>query len=308
MRIVFVGAVDFSRHCLNEVVKANGNVVAVITLRNDGKNLHSDFADLAKLAESYGIPVYQVRKICSPANIELTRSLRPDVVFVFGWSQLISKELLDIPRLGCIGTHPALLPRNRGRHPLIWALVEGLQESGLTFFYIDEGTDSGDILWQERFPINIEDDAADLYVRIKGLASDAIAEFLPQLASGTAPRVPQDHSQATYWRKRNEKDGEINWEAPTVQTYNLVRALAHPYVGAHTFVAGRRARIWRAALPAESPSVGMDDCKPGMVMTSSQEGVNVRTGDGYLRILEYSVEGGTRLETAVTLGGCSCAS
>ena len=308
MRILFVGAVDFSRHCLNDVLQAGGNVVAAMTLAADLGHVHSDLADVAELARAHHIPVYTVRKLSTAENVALIRSLRPDVIFVFGWSQLISQEILDIPRLGCIGTHPALLPLHRGRHPLIWALVEGLSESGLTFFYLDDGADSGDILWQRPFSIDIGDDAADLYEKIKHLASQAIDEFLPQLQNDTAPRVPQDHSRATYWRKRTAADGEIDWHAPTLKIHNLIRALARPYVGAHSFQGSRRLLIWRAALPTATSSNVELDCEPGTVITSTREEVNVRTGDGYLRVLEYSLAGGGELQTGTSLEVSSCVS
>jgi methionyl-tRNA formyltransferase len=306
MRIVFVGTVEFSRHCLKEVLEDGGNVVAVLTLPKEKGRFHSDYADLSDVAAKYGIPVYKLRKkITDSENVELIRSMKPDVIFVFGWSQLLSKEVLDIPPLGCIGTHPALLPRNRGRHPLIWALVEGLEESGLTFFYIDEGTDSGNILWQKPFPITLEDDAQSLYEKIKSLASKAIREFLPQLEQGTAPRIPQDDSQATHWRKRSEKDGEIDWSCPTITTYNLIRALARPYVGAHTHLGDQKVRIWKTKLPQDSLPVEKQGLEPGTVFASEDGEFNVGTGDGYLTILECELPRGEQIEAGARLGGHS---
>src|ERR1700721_163490 len=198
MRILFVGAVEFSQHLLRQVVEHGGNVVGVMTVSPQDSGFNSDYVDLAETASALRIPVYFTKKIRSPESVEVIRSISPDVIFVFGFSQLISQEILSIPRLGCIGTHPALLPKNRGRHPLIWALVEGLTQSGLTFFYLDEGADSGGILWQEPFTIELGDDALTLYQKIRSLASKGIAEFLPKLMNNTAPRIPQDASQATY--------------------------------------------------------------------------------------------------------------
>ena len=303
MRIVFVGAVEFSRHCLKEVLNSGGNVVGVLTLPEEQTGRHSDFADLSDITARYGMPVYKLdKKINTPENTELMRSMHPDIVFVFGWSQLISKEILDIPSLGCIGTHPALLPRNRGRHPLIWALVEGLEESGLTFFYMDEGTDSGDIIWQKPFPITLQDDASSLYEKMKVLASEAIREFLPQLEQGTAPRIPQDHSRATYWRQRTEKDGEIDWFAPTLESYNLIRALAKPYVGAHTYVGGCTIVVWCAGLPQDTLPTYAEDMEPGTVIASKDGALHVRTGDGYLAALEYECVDDVSIEYGMQLG------
>jgi methionyl-tRNA formyltransferase len=232
-------------------------------------------------------------------NIEYIRDLNPDVVFVFGFSQLIKKEILDIPPLGCIGTHPALLPKNRGRHPLIWALIDDLEESGLTFFYLDEGADSGDILWQKKFAICDEDDAGTLYDKIKALASEGIREFLPLLQTGSAQRIKQDHSQATYWRKRNEEDGQIDWAGKTRQAFNLIRGLSRPYIGAHTFQGKNRILIWRSRIieyPEELP--GYELAKSGQVMSDPEPHFLVRTGDGVLEVIEWESD----TETGVVEG------
>ncbi len=302
MRILYVGAIDFSRHCLQEVLKAGGDVVAILTLPKEKAGSHSDYADPSTVAAQHGITVHRIGNINAPQNVDLIWALAPDVIFVFGWSQIISKEVLDIPTLGCVGTHPALLPRNRGRHPLVWALIEGLEESGLTFFYLDEGADSGDILWQKPFPITLEDDAGSLHEKIKSLASEAIPVFLTQLERGTAPRIPQDHNRATYWRKRGEEDGEIDWKAPTIKTYNLVRALTHPYVGAHTYEEGRRVKIWGGSLPRGPLPPHASTLEPGTVFLSAYGRLDIRTGDGYLTVGDYRLEGGGTIAEGTRLG------
>jgi methionyl-tRNA formyltransferase len=299
MRIVFTGAIDFSRHCLEETLKNGGNVVGVLTLNERRGRFNSDYADLRPVAEEYGVPVYHMRKIGDPDTIELVRSLNPDVIFVFGLSQLVPKEVLDIPRLGCIGSHPAMLPANRGRHPLIWALVKGFESSGLTFFYLDEGADSGDILWQKPFDIDINDDSAILYEKIKALASEAIGEFLPQLENGTAPRIPQDHSKATYLRKRGEDDGVIDWSKSLLEIHNLVRGLTHPYVGAHTFLDGEKLIVWRTRLVDDQGVKGSHS--PGTVFQQGDD-VCAATYDGYLKIVEYESADGATLKAGTVLG------
>ena len=303
MRIVFIGALDFSEHTLRCVLEDGGDVVAVLTLPPDRAHAHSDFADLAPVAAEYGVPLHHVRKTNEPATIELIRSLAPDVIFIFGWSQLVPPEVLSIPRLGCIGTHPTLLPKNRGRHPLIWALVDGLEESGLTFLYLDEGADSGDILWQRPFEITLEDDAGSLYERIKDLACEGIREFLPQLEQGTAPRLPQDHAQATYRRKRTEEDGQIDWSISTRATYNLIRALARPYPGAHTYWNSTKVTVWQARLPDVASSSGFDTAPSGTVERATDGTLRVRTGDGYLSMVDYETANGSRIPSLARLGG-----
>lgn len=295
MRIVFAGAVDFSRHCLGELFRQNCDVVGVFNPERQDARMNSDYADLAPLATAHGVPVYRIRKINSPESVDLVRSLDPDILLVFGFSQLISTEILKVPPLGCIGTHPALLPRDRGRHPLIWALVDGLGESGLTFFYLDEGADSGDILWQRPFPITTNDDAGTLYARVKELASEGIRELLPQLESGTAPRYRQDPARATYRRKRTEADGEIDWSGSALTVYNLIRALTRPYPGARTFAGDRRLVVWRSRLPSLFPSSrpGL----PGEVLHTTHDGLLVQSGDGVVELLEWECSGALKVGT-----------
>lgn len=302
MRILFVGSVEFSRHCLIEVLESGGHVVGVLTLKPEKTSFHSDYADLRDVASDHNVPVYHIKKINDPKTVALIRSVKPDVIFVFGWSQLITREILELPPMGCIGTHPAMLPRNRGRHPLIWALVEGLDESGLTFFYLDDGADSGDILWQKTFPITLEDDARSLYTKIKDLATEGIREFLPQLEQGRAPRIPQNHELANYWRKRGEKDGEIQWQASTLSVFNLIRALTHPYVGAHTFLDGEKMLVWKARLPSDVVPLHAIGLPPGAVFRSGETGFDVRTGDGYLTVVDFDEPLGSKMDDNTQLG------
>lgn len=303
MRIVFIGTVDFSSHCLQQVIAQGGNVVALLTRAPHLVHYNTDYVDLSPLATTHHIPIYHIRNVNTPSTVDLIRSLMPDIIFVFGCSQLIPPEILDLAPYGCIGSHPALLPRNRGRHPLIWALIEELPESGLTFFYLDNGVDSGDILWQRSFPITQEDDANTLYHKILELAKEAIAEFLPQLQSGTAPRTPQDHEQASYWRKRTAKDGEILWKKSARDCYNLIRALTRPYPGAHTFLNGtERVTIWKSRL--RQASQHSSENLPGTLVQTTSEGILILCGSGMLELLEWERESGKKnLEPGTILGG-----
>ena len=302
MRIVFVGAIRFSRLCLEAVLENRGDVVGVVTIAQGKSQNHSDYADLSILAADRQIPIYEVTDINEPRNVEFIKELRPDVIFVFGWSQIISPQILNIPPLGCIGTHPALLPRNRGRHPIVWVLVEGQKETGLTFFYLEDKADTGDILWQKSFPISLEDNAQTVYEEVESLATEAIEEFLPQLERGSAPRLPQDHSKATYGRKRNEKDGEICWSSSTMTVYNLIRALTHPYVGAHTYASGQRVKLWQAVLQQQYLAQDVSQVEPGIVFAATSTGFDIKTGDGHLSVTSYAHEGDEPIEIGARLG------
>jgi methionyl-tRNA formyltransferase len=297
MRIVFIGAVEFSRHCLEQTLSAGGEVVAVLTLAPEHAGLHGDYSDLRETAKRHGIPLHHIRNVNDSEVLQLMRALEPDVVFVLGWSQLLSRDLLEVAP--CIGAHPALLPRNRGRHPLTWALVEGLSESGLTFLWLDEGADSGDVLWQRPFPIELEDDAQSLYAKIEELATLAIHEVVPQLTAGQAPRIPQDDAQATYWRRRTDDDRWIDWTLQSLRIYNLIRGLTHPYVGAVTRRERQDVLVWRARLPGRTLTTTEAAAGPGCVI-GVDAGVDVRTGDGYLTLIDVEPPGALQVGDVLT--------
>jgi methionyl-tRNA formyltransferase len=294
MRIVFVGAVAFSRRCLEETIAAGGEVVAVFTLEREQLRAHGDAADVGEVAAAAAIPLHRIANVNDAATIGLIRGYAPDAIFVFGWSQLLGPGLLELAP--CIGSHPALLPRDRGRHPITWALVDGLEESGLTFLWLDALADSGDILWQRRFPIGADDDASDVYAVIERLAGEAIREFLPRLEAGTAPRLPQDESLATYRRRRTDADRWIDWQAPASAVHNLVRGLARPYVGALTRRGRQDVLVWRARPISSSPGRSVT---PGAVV-ADDGGPVVQAADGRVVLLEVEPAGAVRVGDVLT--------
>ena len=204
MKIAFIGSVDFSRHCLEVTAAAGGEVVLVLTTPFERNLVNADAADLVSVADRLGLPALAVTKINAPEVIERLQEAKPDILFVFGFSQLISPELIACARLGAVGVHPSPLPIGRGRHPLIWTLINDLKQGALSFFWIDSGADTGDLLWQNSFAITDDDDAGTLMEKIKNLASKAIPQFLASLEMGAAQRIPQDETKATVpCQKRN---------------------------------------------------------------------------------------------------------
>lgn len=230
MKILFIGSVQFSETALGHLLKLGAEIVGVCTNRSSLKN--SDFVDLTALAEDFHIPCRYADDINSREVLDWMRSLSPDVIFCFGWSRLLSQEILKLTSMGVVGFHPSLLPANRGRHPIIWSLALGLKKTGSTFFFMDAGADSGDILSQKIVPIFHSDTARTLYDRIVKVALGQISEFLPQLISKDYVLTVQDSKLANSWRKRSRIDGEIDWRMSAESVYNLVRALSDPYPGA----------------------------------------------------------------------------
>ena len=231
MKVVLIGSVEFSLRVLEKLISIDVDLVGVCTKKSSTFN--SDFFDLKPLSDINEVPCLYVDDINSTKSVEWIKNLNPDVIFCFGWSSLIKKDILALAPMGIVGYHPAKLPKNRGRHPLIWALALGLKESASTFFFMDEGADTGDMLSQVDFEISYQDDARNLYDKVVEIALIQIEEFIPALEKGTYTRIKQNEKESNDWRKRNELDGEIDFRMNSRSIYNLTRALTKPYVGAY---------------------------------------------------------------------------
>ncbi len=283
MRILFIGCVESSYRLLEKLIDLKADVVGVIT--KEESNFNSDYRDLKPLCEKAGFPVCVVKNINDAGSIEFVKNQKPDIGFCFGWSQLVRGEVLDLFPEGMVGFHPAALPNNRGRHPIIWALVLGLTETASTFFMISAGADEGDIISQVNIPINYEDDAQSLYDKIMDAAVEQEEVFLRQFNDGTLKRVPQDPAAGNSWRKRGKADGQIDWRMSSRSIYNLVRALTRPYVGAHFVYGEKEYKVWKAK---EIVIDGMDNIEPGKVMSINDDGtIDVKTGEGGLKLIEF---------------------
>jgi methionyl-tRNA formyltransferase len=266
VKIFFIGTVDFSRMALEHLLGTGANVVGVATSRESPIN--ADHNDLTDVCTTRGIPVIQTVDINSPDVVRWIAALEPDVVFCFGWSRLLKPALLSVAPMGVVGFHPSALPANRGRHPIVWALALGLPETAATFFSMDGGADSGDILSQASVAIADDDDARTLYDKITRCALRQLDELVPQLAAGSVTRTRQDPSIANAWRKRGHADGQIDWRMSSRGVHNLVRALTKPYVGAHFMYRGEAIAVWKTELVGGAAM----NIEPGKVLRVSSEG------------------------------------
>lgn len=280
MRIVFIGSVDFSRRVLEHLLAIQAQVVGVCTLEKSTFN--ADHNDLSGVCLDHNIPWIYAPDINSTEIIQWISDRQPDVVFCFGWSKLIGEKLLSLAPLGVVGFHPAALPANRGRHPIIWALALGLKETASTFFFMNKGADSGDILSQEKILIEKQDCAATIYKKITLCAISQIGRFVPLLQSGTYPRIPQDHQKANAWRKRSRIDGLIDWRMSANCIHNLVRALSKPYVGASFLYKGHEYVVLKAEIVSNVPC----NIEAGKIIELSEKGPVIKCGEDGIRLLE----------------------
>ena len=293
MRIVFVGAVEFSLRALERLVELDAEIVGVCTLQESKFN--ADHTDLSSFSNAHGVPSFYVNDINSIETLNWIREKSPDVIFCFGWSRLIKQDLLELAPLGVIGFHPAALPANRGRHPIIWALVLGLKKTASTFFFMDAGADSGDILSQQEILIAEQDDARTLYDKVIQIALTQIAEFLPKLANRSFQRIHQNEQFANVWRKRSSSDGKIDWRMSAQSIHNLVRGLAAPYVGAHFLADGKEIKVWKTAIFLDAPN----HIEAGKVLVKTNDLLVVKCGVDAISLLvtypEFTANVGTYL-------------
>ena len=281
MKILFIGTVEFSKIALQKLIELNAQVVGVCT--KEKSEFNSDFADLRPLCEKNKIPFKYANDINSKDDCQWIKSLNPDIIFCFGWSNLLKKDILTLAPMGVLGFHPSKLPKNRGRHPLIWALALGLKKSASTFFFMDEGIDSGEILSQKDFDILSTDDAQILYDKFVNIALLQIEEFLPQLEKNTYQTIKQNDEVSNIWRKRAKIDGQIDFRMGSRAIYNLVRALTKPYVGAHINYKDKEIIVWKVEIIENE----QHNIESGKVLDINEDKILVKTYDGAIKITHH---------------------
>lgn len=283
--VALVGCVAFSRRMF-DVVAAMPEVRIAAVVTRDSSPGNADFASLAQPAAERGIPVHLAAGRDDAGIAAFLGRSAFDVGLCVGWSYLLSGAVLATARVGFVGYHPAALPRNRGRHPIIWALALGLPETASTFFQLQHGADTGPVLDQRTVPIGRDDDAAALYERLCQVAETQIRSLLPGYARGEIKGVPQDDGGASSWRRRKADDGRIDWRMSFEAIDCLVRALRPPYPGATCRLATREVPVWRVAPGPEAPA----NIEPGKILAVSGRELLVKCWGGSVRVIEHGFE------------------
>jgi methionyl-tRNA formyltransferase len=291
MRIIFMGYHNIGYACLEALIglarELGDEIVAVVTHADDPKE-NIWFASVRQLAFEHYLPVYQPDNPNDPAFVAAMQALQPDFLFSCYYRHMLKQPVLDLPRLGALNLHGSLLPRYRGRCPVNWVLVHGETETGLTLHYMVAKADQGDIVGVRSIPISFEDTALTLFAKMTAAAPELIRECYPLLRAGTAPRLTQDHAQASYYGGRTPQDGLIDWRHSALHVYNLVRAVTHPYPGAFTFFRGRKLFVWGGQITAAAVTGPVE---PGQVAAAVPgEGLLVATGDGHFLITQAQWE------------------
>lgn len=300
MRVVFMGTPDFAVGTLEALLEAGHEVVAVVTQpdkpKGRGKTLMPTPVKEAALARM--IPVLQPKKVREPEFVETLRKIGPDVIVVAAFGQIISKEILKMPRYGCINVHASLLPAYRGAAPIQWAVINGDKESGVTIMRMNEGLDTGDMIDKVVVPLDENETGGSLFDKLSAAGAKLCAEVLEKLENGTAVFEKQPELSTTdYAAMIDKKMGKINWERPAKEIEQLIRGL-NPWPSAYTFMKGKSLKLWTASVVYEER-----EAVPGEIVEIGKEGILVKTGEGLLLIRELQLEGKKRMDTAAFLRG-----
>lgn len=300
MRIVFMGTPDFAVSTLTALTDGGHQVVAAVTQpdKPKGRGKAVLMTPVKEKALELSIPVYQPVKARDPEFIKILRDLNPDVIVVVAFGQLLPKEILELPKYGCINVHASLLPKYRGAAPIQWAVIDGEMESGVTTMQMAEGLDTGDILEMEKISLDEKETGGSLFEKLSLLGGKMILSTLKKLEDGTAVRTPQGETTTGYAKMLKKSMGEIDWSMDAVKIERLIRGL-NPWPSAYTFLDGKTLKIWSADV-TDPEKTGI----PGKVHVEKGK-LFVETGKGILSVTELQLEGKKRMDTAAFLRGFS---
>jgi methionyl-tRNA formyltransferase len=302
LRVIFMGTADLSCDSLQALLKSPGcQVVAVVTQpdRPKGRDLKFQPSPVKVLALRAKLPILQPERARDEAFASAIRDLRPDLIAVAAYGQILPQRLLDLPRFGCLNVHTSLLPKYRGAAPIQWAILNGDAETGVTIMKMDAGLDTGDILAQAKTPIHPEDNSETLHGRLAGLGAELLVKTITDYVAGRVSSRPQPAEGVSYASKIKKQDGHIDWTQPAHAIWNRVRGLV-PWPGAFSYLRGQPQphllKIWQAEVVERSGPAGE-------ILQADKTGIVVGCGQDALKILNLQREGGRRLSTQEFLAG-----
>ncbi|WP_374721919.1 methionyl-tRNA formyltransferase [Peribacillus tepidiphilus] len=299
-KIVFMGTPDFSVPILQRILEDGYEVIAVVTQpdRPVGRKKTLTPPPVKVEALKHGIPVYQPEKIRQKEELEKILALQPDLVVTAAFGQILPKELLDAPPLGCINVHASLLPELRGGAPIHYAILQGKEKTGITIMYMAEKLDAGDILTQAEVPIDENDNVGTLHDKLSKVGADLLSDTLPKLISGELQPIPQEEEKATFAPNIKREQEKIDWSKSGIEIYNHIRGL-NPWPVAYTTLNGTILKVWSSKKVKQSFST-----KPGTIIQIDEDGFVVSTGDETaIKITELQPSGKKRMDAKDFLRG-----
>ena len=241
--------------------------------------------------------MFQPKKIRESENVEYVRSFNPDIIIVVAFGQILSKDILDMPKYGCVNVHASLLPKYRGSAPIQWAVINGDEVTGVTTMRLDEGVDTGDMIAKRQVRLSDDETGGSLFDKLAVVGAELCVETMKMIEDGTAEYTPQNSEESTHVGKIGKELGAIDWTKPAVQIERLIRGL-NPWPSAYTNLGGKTFKIWKAAVLE-----GENDYEPGCIYKVTKDSMCVQTGDGALSLKEVQLEGKKRMEVDAFLRG-----
>lgn len=317
LNILFMGTPDFAQESLKKLVEEKYNIIGVVTNpdKPKGRGMKMIASPVKEYALQKGLNIYQPEKVKNNTEfIEKIKQLNPDVICVVAYGKILPKEILDIPKYGCINVHASILPKYRGAAPIQWAVLNGDKQTGVTTMYMDEQMDTGDIILVEKTNIGDEETTGMLWERLSILGGNLLVKTLKQIEDGSVKRTKQDtnYTMAPMLEKEMAK---INWEEKTAnEIHNLVRGL-NPIMGAYTFLKDKKIKIWKVKVRTNEELLELfpeleeyffkvKELEPGTIMfASDKKGLFVKANDGIVEIKEIQGENGKKMPVEDFLRG-----
>lgn len=292
MKVLFMGTPEIAATILQAIIKSKHEVVGVVTQEDKpkgrGKNL--SMPPVKEVALEHGIEVFQPHIIKEESAIKRLREFNADIFVVAAYGKILSKEILDIPKYGCINAHASLLPKYRGAAPIQWSIIDGEKLTGITIMQMDEGLDTGDMLFKAVVEIADDDTADTLYDKLSVCGGSLTVEALDRIEEGDIHPVKQEDSQATYAKMLDKSLGRLSFNRPSAEIERLVRGL-NSWPGTFTYINGKTLKIWETKL-TDIPSNG----EPGTIHSTDGGRLLVNTLDNALEIISIQLEGKKRMD------------
>lgn len=318
MKVIFMGTPDFAVGTLEALIEAGHEVALVVTQpdKPKGRGKSIQYPPVKEAALAHGIEVYQPKRIKEPECIEYLRKYEADIMVVVAFGQILTKEILEMPKYGCVNVHASLLPKYRGAAPIQWAVINGETVTGVTTQRMDEGIDTGDMILKEEVTLAEDETGGSLFDRLAQTGAELCVKTLTAIENGTATYTPQNHEEATHTSMIKKQLGEMDWTKPAIELERLVRGL-NPWPSAYTHLNGKTLKIWKASVleieECESADGSTKDTKKTTGSASSRPGtiqvgkdtITVQTGKGMLQLEEIQLEGKKRMQTDAFLRGVS---
>lgn len=294
-----MGTPEIAAECLKTICDAGADVAAVFTQpdRPKGRRMKLTPPPVKEFALSRGIEVYQPLKLSK--SMDIIRSIDPELIVVVAYGKILPAKVLDYPKYGAVNLHASLLPRHRGAAPIQAAIVAGDKTGGVATMYMSPELDAGDIIFMEETPIFDDDTASTLHDRYVDIGGKLLVRTIKSIEEGTAPRIPQDHSLATYAPMIKKEDAEIDWSRSSIEIRNHIRGY-NPWPVAFTEINGQVLKIFASEIGQKEVLSGVE---PGKVISEGECGIEIATGDGTLFLTEIQVPGKRRMSAREYLRG-----